>query len=169
MRAPSRRSSYSARSCRCCWRARCSPQRRRRRSEHPLTPALSRREREQESPLPLGEGWVRAASALRLAALALFLCVPFVPGVPLFWVNLLDTIGIASIVALGLVVLTGVAGMTSFGQASFMGFGAYASALLTQAGFSPWLGLPAAIVASLAAALVIGAATLRLSGHYLAL
>jgi len=106
---------------------------------------------------------------LWLAVPALFLCVPFVPGVPLFWVNLLDTIGIASIVALGLVVLTGVAGMTSFGQASFMGFGAYASALLTQAGFSPWLGLPAAIVASLAAALVIGAATLRLSGHYLAL
>ncbi len=89
---------------------------------------------------------------------------------PLFWVSLLNTIGIAAIVALGLVVLTGIGGMTSFGQASFMGFGAYASALLTTtAGLSPWLGLPAAILASLLAALVIGAVTLRLSGHYLAL
>ena len=93
-----------------------------------------------------------------------------IPGIPLFWVSLLNTIGIAAIVALGLVVLTGIGGMTSFGQASFMGFGAYASALLTTtAGLSPWLGLPAAILASLLAALVIGAVTLRLSGHYLAL
>ncbi len=106
---------------------------------------------------------------LGAGAFGLWLCVPWLPGLPLFWVNLLNTIGIASIVVLGLVVLTGVAGMTSFGQASFMGFGAYTSALLTRADLSPWLGLPAAIVASLLAALVIGAATLRLSGHYLAL
>ncbi len=98
-----------------------------------------------------------------------WLCLPWVPGLPLFWINLLNTIGIASIVALGLVVLTGVAGMTSFGQASFMGFGAYSSALVAGAGLSPWLGLPAAIGASLVAATAIGAATLRLSGHYLAL
>ncbi len=104
-----------------------------------------------------------------IGGLALWLCVPWLPGLPLFWVNLLNTIGISAIVVLGLVVLTGVAGMTSFGQASFMGFGAYASALLTGAGLSPWLGLPAAIATSLLAALVIGAATLRLSGHYLAL
>ncbi len=108
-------------------------------------------------------------SAVTAGTLALWLCVPWLPGLPLFWVNLLNTIGISAIVTLGLVVLTGVAGMTSFGQASFMGFGAYASALLAQAGFSPWLGLPAAIGASLLAALLIGAATLRLSGHYLAL
>ena len=35
------------------------------------------------------------------------------------------------IVAIGLVVLTGVGGMTSFGQASFVGFGAYTTAMLT--------------------------------------
>ena len=34
---------------------------------------------------------------------------------------------IASVVAIGIVVLTGMAGVTSFGQATFMGFGAYAT------------------------------------------
>jgi len=96
--------------------------------------------------------------------------VPIIPGVPNFWITLANYAGLASIVAIGLVVLTGYGGMTSFGQATFMGFGAYATALLTtQAGWSPWLTLPVAMLASGLAALLIGAVTLRLSGHYLAL
>ena len=103
-------------------------------------------------------------------ALALLLCLPFVPGVPNFWVTLANTAGIASIVSIGLAVLTGYGGMTSFGQATFMGFGAYISALLaTQAGWSPWLTLPLSLLGAGVAALFIGAITLRLSGHYLAL
>lgn len=99
-----------------------------------------------------------------------WLAMPFVPGVPSFWITLADYAGIAGIVAMGLVVLTGYGGMTSFGQATFMGCGAYVSALLTGgAGLSPWLALPAALLASGAAALALGAVTLRLSGHYLAL
>ncbi len=104
------------------------------------------------------------------ALLAAWLCVAFVPGVPPFWLTLADDAGIAAVVAIGIVVLTGMAGITSFGQATFMGFGAYATALLTTgAGWSPWLSLPAALLASGLASLVIGAVTLRLSGHYLAL
>ena len=107
---------------------------------------------------------------LSLALLAGWLCVPFIPGVPNFWVTLANYAGLAGIVVTGLVVLTGYGGMTSFGQATFMGFGAYASALLTtQAHWSPWLALPAALLAAGVAALLIGAVTLRLSGHYLAL
>ena len=105
-----------------------------------------------------------------LPALALCLLVPWIPGMPSFWITLLNYIGISAIVAIGLVVLTGVGGMTSFGQASFFGFGAYTTALLTtQAGFSPWLTLPITLLVAAIAALVIGAITLRLSGHYLAL
>ncbi len=108
----------------------------------------------------------RAWPALLLLA---WLCVPLLP-VPNFWVTLANYVGIAGIVAIGLVVLTGYGGMTSFGQATFMGFGAYTTAILTtQAGLSPWLTLPLALVASGVAALCIGAVTLRLSGHYLAL
>ena len=105
---------------------------------------------------------------LALAALAVLL--PWLPGLPLVWVSLACQIGISAIIATGLVVLTGVAGMTSFAQASLMGIGAYATAVLsTNYGLSPWLGLPAALMASLVVALAMGAVTLRLSGHYLAL
>ena len=104
--------------------------------------------------------------ALAIIALAL----PWMPGMPQFWVSLACQIGIAAIIATGLVVLTGVAGMTSFAQAGLMGVGAYASAVIsTSYGMSPWLGLPAALLASLVIALGMGAITLRLSGHYLAL
>ena len=46
-----------------------------------------------------------------------------------FWVTLGNYIGLYSIVALGLVLLTGVAGQTSFGQAAFVGIGAYTTAV----------------------------------------
>ena len=87
-----------------------------------------------------------------------------------FGVSLLNDIGIASLVALGLVLLTGVGGATSFGQAAFVGIAAYASAWLTTAhGLSPWLGLLFAIALTCGAALVIGLLTLRLGGHFLPL
>ena len=109
----------------------------------------------------------------RVLPLLLFpawLCVPLLPFVPSFWLTLADYAGIAAVVAIGIVVLTGMGGITSFGQATFMGFGAYATALLTtQAGWSPWLTLPVAMLASGALSLIVGAVTLRLSGHYLAL
>ena len=60
--------------------------------------------------------------------------IPFIPGVPPFWIVLLDNIGLAALVAMGLVLLTGVGGLTSFGQAAFCGFGAYTTAVLTTAG-----------------------------------
>ncbi|HEY2133016.1 MAG TPA: branched-chain amino acid ABC transporter permease, partial [Acetobacteraceae bacterium] len=104
-----------------------------------------------------------------LPALLACAVVPWIPGLPLFWITLLNYAGIASVLVIGLVVLTGIGGMTSFGQASFLGFGAYTTALLSIHGISPWLTLPAAIGVTMLAALAIGAVTLRLSGHYLAL
>jgi len=102
------------------------------------------------------------------ASLAATLAAPLLP-VPNSWLTLADYAGISAVVTLGLVVLTGFGGMTSFGQATFMAFGAYATALLTtQAGWSPWLTLPASLLAASLGAVLIGALTLRLSGHYLA-
>ena len=87
-----------------------------------------------------------------------------------FGVSLLNDIGIAALVALGLVLLTGVGGATSFGQAAFVGIAAYANAWLTTAqGLSPWLGLLFALALTCGAALVIGLLTLRLGGHFLPL
>lgn len=98
---------------------------------------------------------------------------------PTFQVTLLNYIGLYALVVLGLVLLTGVGGMTSFGQAAFVGLGAYTSAYLTTtaqlpawlawAGSSPWLALLVGIVLTGLVALILGALTLKLSGHYLPL
>jgi branched-chain amino acid transport system permease protein len=96
--------------------------------------------------------------------------IPFVPAMPPFWIVLLDNIGLSALVAMGLVLLTGVGGLTSFGQAAFVGFGAYTTAVLTTAyGLSPWLTLPASLLVSGIAAVLLGLVTVRLSGHYLPL
>ena len=96
--------------------------------------------------------------------------IPFIPGMPPFWIVLLDNIGLSALVAMGLVLLTGVGGLTSFGQAAFCGFGAYTTAVLTTAyGLSPWLTLPLSLLVSGLAAVLLGLVTVRLSGHYLPL
>jgi len=87
-----------------------------------------------------------------------------------FYVTLLNYIGLYSIVALGLVLLTGVGGLTSFGQAAFVGLGAYATGYLSTAyAVSPWLALLVGLALTALVALILGLLTLRLSGHYLPL
>jgi len=90
---------------------------------------------------------------------------------PPFWVTLLNYIGLYSIVALGLVLLTGVAGQTSFGQASFVGIGAYTTAYLSlnYPAISPWLNLLVGFALTALIALFLGLITLRMKGHYLPL
>ena len=89
---------------------------------------------------------------------------------PEFTVTLLNYIGLYAIVALGLVLLTGVGGLTSFGQAAFVGLGAYTTAWLTTVhGVSPWLTLCIGLALTAAVALTLGFITLRMGGHYLPL
>ncbi|MEG5262962.1 branched-chain amino acid ABC transporter ATP-binding protein/permease [Pseudomonas sp. JDS28PS106] len=116
----------------------------------------------------------------RLLVALLIVVVALAPLLlPTFQVTLLNYIGLYTLVVLGLVLLTGVGGMTSFGQAAFVGLGAYTSAYLTTteqlpawlawtAG-SPWLSLLVGIALTACVALLLGALTLRLSGHYLPL
>ncbi|MBT9489189.1 MAG: branched-chain amino acid ABC transporter ATP-binding protein/permease [Rubrivivax sp.] len=100
---------------------------------------------------------------------AVMLLLPALP-VPDFWITQSLYIGLYAIVALGLVLLTGVAGLTSFGQAAFVGIGAYTAAYLaTTSTWSPWLTLLVGIALAIVAALLVGALTLRMSGHYLPL
>ena len=89
---------------------------------------------------------------------------------PEFYITLLNYIGLYAIVALGLVLLTGVGGLTSFGQAAFVGLGAYTTAYLTTVfGVSPWLTLPAGLLLTGLVAWSLGRVTLWLSGHFLPL
>ncbi|WP_322103852.1 branched-chain amino acid ABC transporter ATP-binding protein/permease [Paraburkholderia sp. J41] len=105
--------------------------------------------------------------------LVVMFALPVLPHplrIPEYWITLLNYIGLYSIVAIGLVLLTGIGGMTSFGQAAFVGLGAYATAYLTtQYGVSPWIALIVGVVITGLVALVLGLVTMRLSGHFLPL
>jgi ABC-type branched-subunit amino acid transport system ATPase component/ABC-type branched-subunit amino acid transport system permease subunit len=107
----------------------------------------------------------------RLAWAALVVALASVPTLaPQFWVTLGNYIGLYSIVTLGLVLLTGIAGQTSFGQAAFVGLGAYTTAYLTtHYESSPWVALAVGLAITLAVALTLGFITLRMRGHYLPL
>ena len=98
--------------------------------------------------------------------------IPVIAWLPLpdFWIVQLNYIGLYALVCLGLVLLTGVGGLTSFGQAAFVGIGAYTTAWLTlNLGMSPWMTLWVGLAITAVSALVVGAITLRMSGHYLPL
>ncbi len=120
---------------------------------------------------------ISGRGALAAAFLLLLAAAPELVGD--YQVVLLCYIGLNALVALGLVLLTGVGGLTSFGQAAFVGLGAYATAVwTTAAGFprwagtwiqSPWVSLAVALLLAACAALLLGSITLRLSGHYLPL
>ena len=107
---------------------------------------------------------------LPIALLAL--AVPAIALAPLpdFWIAQLNYIGLYALVSMGLVLLTGVGGLTSFGQAAFVGIGAYTTAWLTlNTGMTPWLTLFVGLGLTTVSALIVGVITLRMSGHYLPL
>ena len=100
---------------------------------------------------------------------AVMAVLPLLP-VPDFWITQSIYIGLYALVALGLVLLTGVAGLTSFGQAAFVGIGGYTAAYLaTQTTLPPGVALLVGVALAVVAALLLGALTLRMSGHYLPL
>jgi branched-chain amino acid transport system permease protein len=78
--------------------------------------------------------------------------------------------GIFSLVTIGLCLLMGYAGQISLGHASFFGLGAYISGVLTaKYGINPWYCIFLGMAVSAIVALIIGAPSLKLRGHYLAM
>ncbi|GIW24794.1 branched-chain amino acid ABC transporter ATP-binding protein/permease [Meiothermus sp.] len=109
-------------------------------------------------------------SLLTLGAVACLVLLPLLLPPTSFYLTMGNYIAFGALVTLGLYLLTGLSGMTSFGQAAFMGLAAYTSALLTIGqGWSPWLTLPLGLLAAVAGAVVLGGITARLKGHYLPL
>ena len=109
---------------------------------------------------------------LRFKWPALLVLMPGVALLPMpdFWIFQLNYIGLYALTCLGLVLLTGVAGLTSFGQAAFVGIGAYTTAWLTlNLDLSPWLTLFVGLALTGISALGVALITLRMSGHYLPL
>ena len=78
--------------------------------------------------------------------------------------------GIYALMALGVNVIWGFAGMVNLGLVGFFAVGAYVSALLTlKAGWSIAAGMGAATVVTAAVGVVVALTTVRLRGDYLAI
>jgi branched-chain amino acid transport system permease protein len=87
------------------------------------------------------------------------------------WPNVLsEEIGIYVLMAIGLNVVVGQAGMLDLGYVAFFAVGGYTLGLLaTRRHWDFWIILPLGIAAAAAAGLTLGAPTLRLRGDYLAI
>ncbi|MEN3363542.1 MAG: branched-chain amino acid transport system permease protein [Burkholderiales bacterium] len=110
--------------------------------------------------LPRG---VRVVLLAGLFALAAF---PFFGGE--FYIQLVTTMMILAIFAMSLDLLLGVTGMVSLGHAAYFGLAGYALAYITpqNEAASLWWTLPAAVLASALAALVVGFFVVRTRGIY---
>ena len=74
------------------------------------------------------------------------------------------------LLALGLNIIVGYCGMCDLGFAAKFAIGAYTTGILIKTfGWNFWLTLPAAIIVSIIAAVLIGAPTLKLRSDYLAI
>jgi len=84
---------------------------------------------------------------------------------------LTDQVLIYVMVALGLNVVVGLAGLLDLGYVGFYAVGAYVTAVMTSQHWNlPWLvALPVAVIVSMLFGLVLGTPTLRLRGDYLAI
>ena len=135
--------------------------------------------------------WVRLAVtgvAVAAAASVPFI-LPYLSAQPKYYTGILVKIGIAALLALGLNVVVGFAGLLDLGYVAFFAVGAYTYAVLSGAAkysvalsaqqdvsqLHPewhmyfWLFFFLAIAVAMTAGVVLGAPTLRLRGDYLAI
>ncbi|WP_332888256.1 branched-chain amino acid ABC transporter permease [Streptomyces carminius] len=130
---------------------------------------------------PLGEARRRWETDRRVRAgvlTALLALVVFGPlGVERYWQQVLvDQIAIFVLLAIGLNVVIGWAGLLDLGFIAFFAIGAYSAAYWTGSlpvqppvALNNFLVLPIAVVTCLVAGVILGAPTLRLRGDYLAI
>jgi branched-chain amino acid transport system permease protein len=85
-----------------------------------------------------------------------------------YGIYLLTMWAVLSIAAIGLNLTLGFAGQISLAQASFVGVGAYTSALLTTQGWPLGVAILLAAVLAFAIGWLLGYPALRVQGHYLA-
>ena len=126
-------------------------------------------ERIADMPLPLKVVlWI--LFALFLFALPL-LNIPFITTAESDFGGVLFTVATYVLVALGLNIVVGYAGLLDLGYVGFYAVGAYTVGVLSsEHGSLPWLWcVPIAIVVAMISGVLLGAPTLRVRGDYLAI
>ena len=109
----------------------------------------------------------RAYSAAFLAALAI---VPFLPFSSNYLLHVMTQTFIYVLLAMGLNIVVGLAGLLDLGFVAFYAVGAYSYALLAMhGGVSFWLAIPAAAAIAALAGCALGFPVLRMHGDYLAI
>ena len=116
----------------------------------------------------------RKQMAAFVALGVLILILPFLAGMlGQAWVRILNTTLLYVMLALGLNVVVGVAGLLDLGYVAFYAVGAYTWSLLASAHFDLhypfWLLLPLGACLAALAGLMLGAPVLKLRGDYLAI
>jgi ABC-type branched-subunit amino acid transport system permease subunit len=135
---------------------------------------------EQVLPDPsTGRRALRGTTGQTLVFLVVAVALFYPPTATSFWQQVLVTeIGIYVLLAVGLNVVVGWAGLLDLGYIAFYAIGSYVTAYLTGSlpikppgwlHLSPLWAIPFAIAACLLAGVVLGAPTLRLRGDYLAI
>ncbi|HEY0294535.1 MAG TPA: branched-chain amino acid ABC transporter permease [Bordetella sp.] len=116
---------------------------------------------------PFAAGRARGRALAGIALLAYVAVALFGGG---YFVYLLNLIGIFSLVAIGLNILTGFSGQTSIGHAGFFAIGAYTSGLAALLWGMPfWLAIPLGGVLATVVGGLIALPALRLKNLYLAI
>jgi branched-chain amino acid transport system permease protein len=151
-------------------------------------PARLRSIRDRYDRAPATVRFFIVAAAIALAAL-LPLMLPYITSNSAYYTLLLTKVGVAALLALGLNVVVGYAGLLDLGYVAFFAVGAYAFAILTGSAryaiavFNDptaahavptwhtyyWLYFFAALAIAVLSGILLGAPTLRLRGDYLAI
>lgn len=102
-----------------------------------------------------------------LVLLVALVIAPFALGV--FYVKELAFVLILAIAGLGLMLLTGYAGMVSLGHGAIIGMGAYLHTFMLNKGLNFFVSLPLTVLLTAAGATLVALPALRLAGMYLAI
>lgn len=117
----------------------------------------------------LDNRWAQLLALLLLLTSPFWVAAMFGP----YWVRILDYCLLYGLLALGLNIVVGYAGLLDLGFIAFYAVGAYVFALLASPHWSlhwsPWLILPIGAALAAVVGALLGAPTLRLRGDYLAI
>lgn len=113
--------------------------------------------------------WLRTGPQ-RMWLSAFLISMVFIPWLfDDYFVGVLTQAGITLLAVLGLQITVGMAGLLNLGQSAFVGIGAFTAAALASRGYSLWICIPAAAIATGLVSLLFGLPALRIKGFYLAL